>query len=89
MTDAMHRSPAGRDVDPGRLGGRSNDDHFVTTWRLAATREEIAEVLGDAAAPARWWPSVYLEVRHEAGDPSILAAIPAPRGPAFPHNLRR
>jgi hypothetical protein len=41
----------------------ANDYHFVTTWRIAATPEEIVSVLGDAAALGRWWPSVYLEVR--------------------------
>ncbi|MBI3749261.1 MAG: SRPBCC family protein [Chloroflexi bacterium] len=41
----------------------ANDYHFVTTWRIAATPEEITEVLGDAAGLARWWPSVYLRVR--------------------------
>jgi hypothetical protein len=47
----------------------ANDYHFVTTWRLAATPDEISAVLGDAAALARWWPSVYLRVRVvDAGD---------------------
>ncbi len=44
----------------------ANDYHFVTTWRIAATPAEITEVLGDAPALARWWPSVYLEVRQAA-----------------------
>ena len=43
-------------------GGASNDYAFITTWRLPATRAEIIDILGDAAALARWWPSVYLEV---------------------------
>ena len=47
----------------------ANDYHFVTTWRIAATPEEISAVLGDAPALARWWPSVYLRVRVlEEGD---------------------
>lgn len=41
----------------------SNDYHFVTTWRIAATATEITDVLADAPALARWWPSVYLDVR--------------------------
>ena len=41
----------------------SNDYHFLTTWRIAATPDEISDVLGDAAALGRWWPSVYLRVR--------------------------
>ncbi len=48
----------------------SNDYHFTTTWHVAATADEITAILGDAAALARWWPSVYLEVGvPEAGDP--------------------
>jgi hypothetical protein len=80
----------------------ANDCHFITTWRIAATLAEISSVLGDAAALARWWPSVHLRVmpageeslrlelarRHAAGDPAILAAIPSPPGPTFPHNIR-
>jgi len=40
----------------------SNDYHFITTWHVPATREEISEVIGDATGLARWWPSVYLDV---------------------------
>ena len=47
----------------------ANDYHFITTWRIAATPEEITAVLGDAEGLARWWPSVYLQVRVlEPGD---------------------
>lgn len=47
----------------------SNDYHFVTTWHVPATPEEITEVLGDAVGLARWWPSVYLRVRElQPGD---------------------
>jgi hypothetical protein len=49
----------------------ANDYHFVTRWRIAATAEEISDVLGDAEALARWWPSVYLAVTiDEPGAPS-------------------
>ena len=41
----------------------ANDYHFITTWRVAATPEEVSAILGDAGALARWWPSVYLRVR--------------------------
>ena len=37
-----------------------SDYHFVTHWRVEGTVEEVAEVLRDAAALPRWWPSVYL-----------------------------
>jgi hypothetical protein len=40
----------------------SNEYHFVTHWRVKSTIQEVAEILGDAADLARWWPSVYLEV---------------------------
>jgi len=41
----------------------SNDYHFITTWTVHATPEEVSAVLGDAAGLGRWWPSVYLAVR--------------------------
>ena len=54
----------------------TNDYHFVTTWRIAATPAEITDALGDAPALARWWPSVYLEVRESApGDASGLGKV--------------
>jgi hypothetical protein len=44
--------------------------HFVTIWKIRGTAHEVAEVLGDPVGLARWWPSVYLEVRElEPGDP--------------------
>lgn len=42
---------------------RSNDYHFVSHWRVDSTPEEVSAILGDAPALARWWPSVYLDVR--------------------------
>lgn len=49
----------------------ANDYHFITTWRIAASPDEISDVLGDAAGLACWWPSVYLDVRVlEPGDPT-------------------
>jgi hypothetical protein len=44
----------------------ANDYHFITVWRIPATAEEITDVLGDAPGLARWWPSVYLQVRETA-----------------------
>ncbi len=54
----------------------ANDYHFITTWRIAATPDEITDVLGDAEDLARWWPSVYLEVRVlEPGDADGLGKV--------------
>lgn len=39
-----------------------NDYHFITTWRVPGTVEEITGILSDAPDLARWWPSVYLRV---------------------------
>jgi hypothetical protein len=44
----------------------ANDYHFITVWRIPATAEEITDVLSDAPGLARWWPSVYLQVRETA-----------------------
>ena len=39
---------------------------FLTHWRVRATAREVAEILGDATSLARWWPSVYLDVKEVA-----------------------
>jgi hypothetical protein len=41
----------------------ANRYHFVTRWRVPGTCGEVADVLGEPLALARWWPSVYLDVR--------------------------
>ncbi len=38
--------------------------HFVSTWLVTGTLEEVKAVMGDGLALPQWWPSVYLEV-HE------------------------
>ncbi|MCO6479986.1 MAG: SRPBCC family protein [Phaeodactylibacter sp.] len=40
-----------------------NAYHFITHWRLDATCEEAYRTLEDVESLARWWPSVYLDVR--------------------------
>jgi hypothetical protein len=40
----------------------SNDYHFVTTWTVNSTCEDVSAVLGDPLDLPRWWPAVYLEV---------------------------
>ena len=41
----------------------SNDYHFITTWRVRATLQEVNDLIGNAPDMARWWPSVYLDVK--------------------------
>jgi len=41
----------------------NNQYQFLTSWRIEGTCGEIADVLGDPLALARWWPSVYLDVQ--------------------------
>lgn len=38
------------------------DYEFVTEWRVAGTRAEVVDVLGDGESLPRWWPAVYLSV---------------------------
>jgi hypothetical protein len=40
----------------------ANAYEFVSSWRVEGTCGEVADVLGDPLALARWWPSVYLDV---------------------------
>jgi hypothetical protein len=42
---------------------KSNNYHFVTRWRIPATPDEVAAILGNGPDLVRWWPSVYLDVR--------------------------
>lgn len=47
----------------------SNDDHFITHWRVKSTVQEVSDILGNAPDLVRWWPSIYLEVKElEPGD---------------------
>lgn len=41
----------------------TNHYHFITHWRIESTIEEISTILNDALGLARWWPSVYLDVK--------------------------
>ena len=40
----------------------SNEYQFLSHWRVEGTCGEVADILGDPVALARWWPSVYLAV---------------------------
>ena len=41
----------------------ANEYHFVTHWRVQGDLHEVADILADAPALTRWWPSVYLDVQ--------------------------
>lgn len=69
----------------------SNDYHFITHWRVQATREEIVAILAVATDLPRWWPSVYLNVQEwEPGDPQTgLGKVVALRTKGWlPYTLR-
>ena len=40
----------------------ANQYHFITHWRVAATVQEVSDIIGDALSLVHWWPSVYLSV---------------------------
>jgi hypothetical protein len=42
------------------MNARSTDYTFLTTWRVAGTTEDVADLLSDPVGLTRWWPSVYL-----------------------------
>ncbi len=44
----------------------SNEYHFITTWRVQSTPEQVSEIIGNASDLVRWWPSVYLDVKELA-----------------------
>ncbi len=37
--------------------------HFITRWQIEASCEEVYRTLKEAEDLARWWPSVYLDVK--------------------------
>jgi hypothetical protein len=48
----------------------ANSYDFITHWRVRGTCQEVFEIIADARALKRWWPSVYLEVHElKPGDP--------------------
>jgi hypothetical protein len=54
----------------------TNEYHFITRWTVEGAVEEIADILNDAPALVRWWPSVYLDVqRLEAGDERGVGSV--------------
>lgn len=54
----------------------ANTYHFVTRWRVQGTAREVSDILTDALALPRWWPSVYLAVRELApGDADRVGRV--------------
>ncbi len=54
----------------------TNDYHFITTWRVKSTVEEVSEIIGNPRGLVRWWPSVYLDVKVlEEGDEHGLGRV--------------
>ncbi len=54
----------------------SNDYHFITTWRVTATLQEVNDLLGNALDLPRWWPSVYIDVKElSSGDERGIGRI--------------
>jgi hypothetical protein len=68
----------------------SNQYHFITDWRIAATPQEITDVLSDAAGLARWWPSVYLTVKvtEPGGDDGVGQVVELWTKGFLPYTLR-
>jgi hypothetical protein len=68
----------------------ANDYRFITRWQVEGAPDEVWAVLGDAAGLARWWPSVYLDVRvEEPGDERGLGRVVSVWTKGFlPYTLR-
>lgn len=51
--------------------------HFLTQWYFPNTRrEEVYRILEDVEPLARWWPSVYLDVKErEKGQPGGVGKV--------------
>jgi hypothetical protein len=50
--------------------------HFITTWKLRASCEEVYRILEDIDALAEWWPAVYLDVKtREKGQPGGVGKL--------------
>ena len=87
-----------RDVAGDGTGGPMTEVEY--DWRIRAEKgilRTFSVVMKPIFSANHHWAmaqgerSLRLELarRHAAGDPAVLAAIPEPPGPTFPHNLRR
>jgi hypothetical protein len=69
----------------------TNDYHFVDRWRVEGDVAEVADILEDAPAMSRWWPSVYFEVKEiepGQGNHGIGRVIAMRAGGWLPYTLR-
>ena len=58
------------------LNAEQADYHFVTTWKIKATCEEVYRTLEEVEHLSEWWPSVYLDVRiREKGQPGGIGKL--------------
>jgi len=56
----------------------SNEYHFLTSWRVPGTCDEVSSILGEALDLPRWWPAVYLHVSElEPGDETGVGKVVA------------
>ncbi len=54
----------------------ANEYHFITRWHVQSTAREILTILNDPVGLARWWPSVYLDVKVlEPGDATGVGRV--------------
>jgi hypothetical protein len=54
----------------------NNAYHFITTWRVEGSVEEVKQIISANASLTRWWPSVYLDAQQlEPGDEYGLGRV--------------
>jgi len=59
---------------PSHLGAGAY--HFITTWKVKASCEEVYRILEDVDALPQWWPSVYLDAKvREKGQPGGVGKL--------------
>lgn len=61
---------------PATLQSETADYHFITTWRVHATCDEVYRLLEDVDSLAEWWPAVYLDVKvRDKGQPGGIGKL--------------
>jgi hypothetical protein len=66
------------------------DYHFIDKWRVQGDLKDVADIIEDAPSLARWWPSVYFEVRElePGGTGGVGKLIELRAGGWLPYTLR-